>query len=245
MSENANILMFVVCFVSLAINLNSFRKWFNGLFDKKMSQEEEQFEKVYINTLKEKEKLEKEFELLARESFKLEQDLKREREKKRKIQKQSVMDSLTGVLLNRGVLKKAVTREINRSKRSGMPISYMFLDLDNFKKVNDNLGHLVGDEVLKAVAKLLVRHVRSGDIVARFGGDEFIVVLSGSSTVDVETIYNRLNEGIKKIAISNGIPDTLNFGASIGVVIHDHKKSYEQMMDLVDKEMYIIKNGDK
>lgn len=100
-------------------------------------------------------------------------------------------DALTG-LLNRRVLEEALRREFSRAGRYGTPISIVFLDLDNFKDLNDRYGHDFGDEALKYVAVHLMVMCRESDIVARFGGDEFVVILPSTESEDAFRFADRI-----------------------------------------------------
>jgi len=88
----------------------------------------------------------------------------------------AMMDPLTGVANRRAFLQLAKT-EIDRSRRYNHPFSVMVMDIDNFKQINDHFGHHIGDRLLMTVAETIKQHVRAIDIVARFGGDEFVVLL--------------------------------------------------------------------
>ena len=104
------------------------------------------------------------------------QDITERRALENELRQQSVTDHLTG-LLNRNGFKGALHATIERAKRSGAHAALMFIDLDHFKRINDNLGHDVGDRLLKAVSQRLRDQVRAYDVVSRIGGDEFTVVL--------------------------------------------------------------------
>jgi len=100
-------------------------------------------------------------------------------------------DPLTG-LLNRRVMESILNREFVRAKRYGTPLSLVFVDVNNFKKVNDTYGHDAGDELLKYLAALFLEMSRETDIVARYAGDEFVLILPETDTNKVKTMMNRL-----------------------------------------------------
>ena len=85
-------------------------------------------------------------------------------------------DQLTGVY-NRHALEEMIEQEVRRSRRYKHPIGLLMVDVNRFKEVNDRFGHAMGDQVLKAVAEILQHHIRDSDVVVRYGGDEFLVVL--------------------------------------------------------------------
>jgi diguanylate cyclase (GGDEF)-like protein/PAS domain S-box-containing protein len=92
------------------------------------------------------------------------------------LQEQAIRDALTG-LYNRRYLDETLDRELARARREHQPMAFLMLDLDHFKRVNDNFGHNEGDAVLQKLAALLLRYTRVGDIVCRYGGEEFLIVL--------------------------------------------------------------------
>ncbi|APW44401.1 sensor domain-containing diguanylate cyclase [Rhodoferax saidenbachensis] len=93
-----------------------------------------------------------------------------------RLREQANRDSLTG-LYNRRYLDDTLARELARCKREGQPLSLMLIDIDHFKRVNDTYGHPAGDEVLRALARMLNTHARSGDVACRYGGEEFLMLL--------------------------------------------------------------------
>lgn len=111
-----------------------------------------------------------------------------ERAEKREFQ--ALHDPLTGAF-NRWYLDELLRREEHRGRRHDQPISFLIIDVDNFKSINDTYGHLVGDDILKSVSKKLRAAVRASDYVVRFGGDEFLVVMPESNG-DVKTFQHRI-----------------------------------------------------
>jgi diguanylate cyclase (GGDEF)-like protein len=100
-------------------------------------------------------------------------------------------DPLTG-LLNRRAMENALKREFARAKRYLIPMSLVFIDLDHFKKINDTYGHDYGDDLLRFVASNLTEMARESDIIARFAGDEFVLILPGTSAVEAGKFVKRI-----------------------------------------------------
>jgi len=125
-------------------------------------------------------------------------------------------DPLTGVY-NRGQLEEVLEKEFEAATRHGWPLSLAFIDLDDFKQVNDRWGHLVGDEVLRNFAKTLLRHVRSSDIVARYGGEEFLVVLPGIGEAAAAQVVRRILSEVSGVAMAqvDGQPLYITFSAGL------------------------------
>jgi two-component system cell cycle response regulator len=108
----------------------------------------------------------------------------------------AVMDSLTG-LYNRRFLDAELQLELDRSARTQVPVGVLLCDLDHFKEINDRYGHLVGDSVLREVARRLIGAVRNGDLVARYGGEEFVVLLPGGGKEQLREIGERCRLGFE------------------------------------------------
>ena len=124
------------------------------------------------------------------------------------------LDSLTG-LLNRNTFDEALKRETSRAKRHDSNLTLLFLDLDNFKHINDTLGHLAGDEVLRKVAQLIMAEKRSEDIAARYGGEEITILLPETNKADGWLIGERIRKTIEEAEIyfeGNIIKITLSGG---------------------------------
>ncbi len=109
-------------------------------------------------------------------------------------------DSKTG-LLTAGFWREAADRELERARRLAEPLGVLMLDLDHFKSFNDRMGHLVGDQVLRAVADELRSQTRPYDLVGRFGGEEFVILLPGVGTAQVEHIADRIRERISQLRV--------------------------------------------
>lgn len=107
----------------------------------------------------------------------------------------AVRDSLTG-LYNHRYFWEMLHQQVGQSRRYGWPLSLLFLDIDNFKTVNDTLGHPLGDLVLKSLAAFLTKEVRQADILCRYGGEEFVVLLPQTTAEQAEAMADRLREGI-------------------------------------------------
>ncbi len=152
-------------------------------------------------------------------------------------------DPLTG-LLNRRTFFEQAARELTRSLRDGSPFSLMLIDLDNFKAVNDNRGHLQGDNVLKVCAESLVDLSRGGDIIGRYGGDEFIVMPFQTGELHALDLAKRYVSAIsRRIREDTDISMTL----SIGIIIYDGSDdtTLEDLIDRADKAMYASKTAGK
>jgi diguanylate cyclase (GGDEF)-like protein/PAS domain S-box-containing protein len=130
------------------------------------------------------------------------------------LREQALKDALTG-LPNRTLLLDRIEHAVSRYERDGDELAIMVLDLDDFKDVNDTLGHAAGDEALRLVAQRLVHHVRPDATVARLGGDEFVVVCEGTDPAQARQIAARLADAVSEPAEVEGRQVTLH--ASIGV----------------------------
>jgi diguanylate cyclase (GGDEF)-like protein len=127
----------------------------------------------------------------------------REYEAQRKLFESSVKDALTGCF-NRHYLEASLPAEISYAKRHQTGLSVLFADCDHFKSINDTHGHLVGDEVLRRVGDFLRRAVRAEDIVVRYGGEEFVLLVRNTPAPAVGTLAERLRAGVEALKIQNG-----------------------------------------
>lgn len=152
-------------------------------------------------------------------------------------------DLLTGVL-SRDAIFHRIEHECNRFQRDDLSMSLMMLDLDHFKEVNDTYGHLMGDEVLQAVADIVSSQLRDIDDMGRYGGEEFIVLLADTDQHTTELVADRILNAIRdaRIQVSTGdeIPITISIGFS--VVNYEEKIPVKALIDRADKALYVAKN---
>ena len=150
-------------------------------------------------------------------------------------------DGLTG-LLNRGAFMERMGLMLRRAERSGEMLALLFIDLDNFKRVNDSLGHLEGDQVLTAVSERLVGALRAGDLVGRFGGDEFVVLLSElGSRGDIKVVLDALLSVVEVPVRADG--RALSVTPSIGVAVYpDDGLQEDELIQHADTAMYRAKS---
>ena len=168
--------------------------------------------------------------------------------KSEELKKLTITDSLTG-LLNRRYLLERLKDELARSARHVHPLSLLMLDLDGFKDCNDTLGHLFGDKILKDVAETLLKTVRTMDIVARYGGDEFMVILPETREAGAVDIAERLRISVRKETTHHpeaAVPEPCALTASVGIVCYpEHGDTVELLLENVDKALYRAKNKGK
>ncbi|MGD2116942.1 MAG: EAL domain-containing protein [Chromatiales bacterium] len=139
-------------------------------------------------------------------------------EARKRLQKMAFTDSLTG-LPNRDALLDELQREIEMASRSEVGVGVLFMDLDRFKHVNDSMGHEIGDRLLQKVAKRLLSDVRSGDLIARFGGDEFVIVLTNvKAGTDVASAAEKVLKRLRMVFKIEGREYSIN--ASVGIALY-------------------------
>jgi len=157
----------------------------------------------------------------------------------------TVTDDLTK-LFNSRYLNVHLRREIKRSRRYGVPVSLIFLDLDGFKEVNDNHGHLSGSRALFEVGQVLQRTVREIDVVSRYGGDEFTIILPQTGATGAMIIADRIRAAVEDQVFLSGQGLTVRLTASFGVsTFPDHGQSREELIQKADQAMYLVKDRGK
>jgi diguanylate cyclase (GGDEF)-like protein len=157
----------------------------------------------------------------------------------------TITDDLTR-LFNSRYLNLYIGREIKRCKRHGIPLSVIFLDLDGFKGVNDAHGHLAGSRTLTEVGAILVEAVRESDILARYGGDEFVVVLPETPPSGALVIAERIRRAIECHVFLREVGLEARISASFGIASYpDHALTPEGLIQKADQAMYRVKDRDK
>jgi diguanylate cyclase len=152
-------------------------------------------------------------------------------------------DMLTGAL-NRQGMGEVVDKEMARAQRSGAPLCMAMLDIDDFKRLNDRLGHLSGDAALKHLANVAKASLRTQDSVARFGGEEFVVILPDTSTAEATEVLTRLQRELTKELFLEGDQRIL-ITFSAGVVQVQSGETLEQVLQRADLAMYAAKRAGK
>lgn len=146
--------------------------------------------------------------------------------------KNSIIDPLTKAY-NRNFLYHFLEKIIEQSKRVYQENSLVFLDLDDFKEINDKYGHHTGDEVLKSFVKIAKKTLRKMDVISRFGGDEFVIILPNTNLKNAENVIKRL----ENVSLKNKIPVKFSYG----LITIDPNKTIDENLRLVDQKMYEIK----
>jgi diguanylate cyclase (GGDEF)-like protein len=155
----------------------------------------------------------------------------------RALEELAVRDPLTG-LLNRRYLDEAMVREIAQAQRSRQPVSFVLIDLDHFKRLNDSRGHRAGDAVLQAVGTLLAGSIREGDLACRYGGEEFLLVLPGASTEAAQQRTDELRRALAALPLeSDGTAMRVTLSAGIATFPR-HGSTREELIRKADVALY-------
>ena len=159
------------------------------------------------------------------------------------LQRVSALDPLTGVYNRRFGLQR-LTEEFGRSIRSSDPLGVLMLDLDHFKAVNDTYGHVVGDRVLQTVVFAVRQVLREGDVLMRYGGEEFVIVLPGAGRDDLVQMAERVRRAVSEAEIIEAgqrIPVTVSIGGS-GLPDKNITKAQDLIL-VADAAMYSCKES--
>ena len=133
-------------------------------------------------------------------------------------------------------------KEISRSIHTGSQFCFMMIDADHFKNVNDTYGHDIGDKVLRALADTCHRVLRGSDIVGRFGGEEFLIMLTDITPQNADIIANRLREAISKLIIKSNKDEDITFTVSMGLATSDYSTDFHSLVTAADSALYQAKN---
>lgn len=157
-----------------------------------------------------------------------------------KVYLNSVIDDLTGVYNRRFLMKTLISEESYLLKEIDY-YTVVMIDINNFKEVNDEYGHLVGDDVLKKLGDILKINTRKYDICSRYGGDEFLIILSEASKKDAKKFINRVSKSFKNITKKY---HKVNFSLAFGIA-DSKEKSVREIIELADKNLYQTKRKNR
>jgi diguanylate cyclase (GGDEF)-like protein len=152
----------------------------------------------------------------------------------------AIMDPVTGVK-NRAAMDSAVKREIDLAKRQEAPLSFILLDIDHFKRVNDQFGHLYGDQALHALAHCVEHTIRESDMLFRYGGEEFLVLLSGTCLEGAELLAERIRTAVEKLRPK--LECDIRMTVSLGVVTLKEGEDPGAVLARADNALYQAKKA--
>jgi diguanylate cyclase (GGDEF)-like protein len=178
--------------------------------------------------------------LRSREAERLKVDLLLESLQRQLGRLQAMIDPVTRVY-SRACLEEMAQKEIQRSERHGSTFALVLLDLDNFKQINDQFGHLMGDFVLSEAGSLLQACVRGSDLVFRYGGDEFVLLLVGSDGAGADAVVERIHNNLASWKQRSG-EDKFDVGLSSGISLFAPGKTLQDLLHDADQAMYAMKN---
>ncbi len=160
-----------------------------------------------------------------------------------RLHEQAVRDPLTG-LYNRRYLKESLDREVRRARRSRLPIGLMMIDIDHFKRCNDSYGHAAGDAVLRAVGQHVLSLTRGEDILCRYGGEEFVLVMANASPRAVWQRAETLRLGVQKLRVEHGGRSIGPVTVSVGIgMLPDDGESAQAILQAGDTALYRAKQA--
>lgn len=162
--------------------------------------------------------------------------LRQWRNRELQIKKISEKDGLTNIYNRRSISEKLLTLD-----RKDLIYAIILLDIDYFKNINDNYGHDIGDEVLKQIASLLEQNIRPEDMVGRFGGEEFIIILNEINLSTVVEIAERCRLQIENMQIQISPTSSIHLTASFGIAIRKQSETNENIIRLADQALYLAK----
>lgn len=154
-------------------------------------------------------------------------------------------DVLTG-LYNHRYFYEQLAHEIDRSVRYGQPLTVLLFDMDNFKMINDTYGHLVGDKFLASVGQIVSKHIRSSDIGARYGGDEFAIILPNTNEEEARVTADKLAEAVAQSPAMTPGEEAVRLGVSIGFAsCPDDSRLPGELIEAADRRLYAVKSTRK
>ncbi|MBT7074213.1 MAG: diguanylate cyclase [Anaerolineae bacterium] len=162
----------------------------------------------------------------------------------RQVKEASLTDSLTGVSNRRAFIERG-KKEIIRTLRHGRPLSVIMIDVDNFKTINDTYGHKIGDNALYTIAQLCRAQMRSTDGIARYGGDEFAILLPETSAKNALLLAERICNNVAKMKFSAKVGENYALSISVGVAELTRKETLEDLLHQADQALYEAKRAGK
>lgn len=160
-------------------------------------------------------------------------------EEKQKLQKLSITDYLTGAF-NKRFISSCLSEEIEASHKNQKKLTVAMVDIDNFKSINDTYGHLYGDYVLKRIVRTIKSNLRQNDIVGRYGGDEFLIILRDTGREEGYAMVERVRQKILELEWESGLVVTISGG-----VIEVGSDELTALLKKVDQLLYSAKNKSK
>ncbi len=157
-----------------------------------------------------------------------------------RIRQLSYLDGLTGIF-NRRFFELRILEEIERARRSGIGMAVVMVDIDQFKKLNDEFGHLLGDEVLRQVSSLFHQQLRKIDVVCRYGGEEFAILLTQTNSQHAQGVAEKLRKLVESWQFP-GVPRTVTLSAGVAA-FPDHGASRDELIRAADTALYAAKQA--
>jgi diguanylate cyclase (GGDEF)-like protein len=155
----------------------------------------------------------------------------------------SLVDPLTDTF-NRRYLDQIIAKDLSRAERQGIKLGFLIIDVDNFKSINTEFGHLTGDRMLVEVAQVLKQTFRASDIIIRFGGDEFLVMMSDSHEGSAEHATDRLTNQVARWNAARPIPGC-TMALSWGFASYTKGDDLREVLNTADRRMYQHKSEAK
>ena len=181
------------------------------------------------------------FQALAEHSQQMEHETQQLSNKLEEQRQKALLDSLTG-MANRTALSERSELEYARIQRNNSSLLLTIIDIDHFKRINDSYGHLAGDKVLKIIAQELSKRLRKTDFIARFGGEEFVILLPETPLIQGKQLIETLRVAIEACPFHfRGEPVTITFSAGIGQI--SPKESLEEAFERIDQSLYAAKKA--
>jgi diguanylate cyclase (GGDEF)-like protein len=156
----------------------------------------------------------------------------------------AAVDPLSGAF-NRRHFHARLEEELQRSQRHEIQLALLMIDVDDFKAVNDSFGHLAGDAVIKGIADIMRRSVRVFDVCARFGGEEFAIIMPGSGTASAMSVAERIRERIESFRPADRTLEGLSVTASVGLAVSSLGISAREIIARADQALYLAKRAGK